>query len=197
MTRMDRTRSASIALVGTAAIAALASFTPSTASAADYDMDCKLILCMPAGFPGGCGDAFDHMVDRLRDGKSPIGFCGMSNGAEYDDYDIDYVWRQPTSREAWQCPPGKTLFHEVTSDGEGFFNRSVTTFCYDTAYERRTWTGPDGYQTTLHYTNMSPPEHKNFWVNLTLEPDAAEPITRGWQKFDTGMRSSALVQYTP
>ncbi len=197
MTRMDRTRSTVIALASTAAIAALASFTPSTASAADYDMDCKLILCMPAGFPSGCSDAFDHMIDRLRDGKSPIGFCAMSNGAEYDRYDIDYMWRQPTTREAWNCPPDKTLFHDVSSDGEGFFNRSVTTFCYDTAYRRRSWTGPDGYQITTSYTNMSPPEYNNLWVNMTLNPDTPDQFTQGWQKFDTGRYSSVRVQYTP
>lgn len=89
MTRTDRARSTPIALVGAAAIAALASVAPSTASAEDYDIDCKLILCMPAGFPAGCSDAFDHMIDRLRDGKSPIVFCAISKGAENDAYEID------------------------------------------------------------------------------------------------------------
>ena len=77
------------------AAAALAFAAPGAAiQADDYDMDCKLLLCLPGGFPDGCGDALDHMVDRIRDGKSPIGTCLMSGGGEYDDYDIHYALQQ-------------------------------------------------------------------------------------------------------
>ncbi len=86
------------------------------AAADDYDMDCKLILCLPAGFPSGCGDAFDHMIDRLRDGKSPIGFCAMSDGSEFSDYDLDHRFIRATSASAWECPEGTTLSHSVTGD---------------------------------------------------------------------------------
>ena len=79
------------------------------AHAAEYDMDCKLILCLLGGFPQGCGDALDHMIDRLRDGKSPIGSCAMSDGAEFDDYDLDHRWISAASRAAWECPEGKQL----------------------------------------------------------------------------------------
>ena len=97
MTSPERIRSAWVALAAAGVLAAFANLAPSTASAADYDMDCKLLVCLPAGFPSGCGDALDHMRDRLRDGKSPIGFCAMSNGAAYDAYKIDYAFEEVTS----------------------------------------------------------------------------------------------------
>ena len=90
------------------AVAALAVSSPQVAAAQDYDMDCKLLLCLPGGFPDGCGDAYDHMIDRLRDGKSPIGTCAMSGGGAYDDYEIDYAVNGATSREGWQCPEGSS-----------------------------------------------------------------------------------------
>lgn len=195
MTTPARIRSASIALAGTAAIAALASFAPSSASAADYDMDCKLLLCMPGGFPSGCSDAFDHMMDRLRDGKSPIGFCAMSNGAEYDAYEIDYAMKSPTSPQGWECPEGKHLYHRTSSDENGW-RQTVNTFCYDTAYSHTGWTSDEGYSTVTTYTNKTPPQRADFWVNLTLEPDTPQAYSQGWQKFDTGRGVPVTVRYT-
>ncbi|WOI58073.1 hypothetical protein [Palleronia sp. LCG004] len=195
MLRLTRILSASFAYTSAAAITALAGIGPAPAMAQNYDMDCKVILCMPAGFPGGCGDAFDHMIDRLRDGKSPIGFCSMSNGDAYDRYDIDYRMQSATSPEGWDCPADKTLYHRA-SQNDGFQNYTVNTFCYDSAYEQRGWTGADGYTTTTTYTNKTRPERTDFWVNLTLEPGTPEEFTQGWQKFDTGRGSLVRVQYT-
>lgn len=49
------------------------SITPGVASASSDD-ECANYLCLPAGYPGGsnCDAAFDAMVDRLEDGKSPL-----------------------------------------------------------------------------------------------------------------------------
>ena len=65
---------------------ALASTMTSGSSARAYDMDCKVILCLAAGFPGGCGDAHSYMVRRLRKGKGPFGTCsgGSTDGGTYD-----------------------------------------------------------------------------------------------------------------
>ena len=197
MTRMDRTRSAAIALAGTAAITALASFTPSSASAADYDMDCKLILCMPAGFPSGCRDAFDHMIDRLRDGKSPIGTCTMSNGDAYDRYDIDYAFKPATLPESWACPAGKSLYHTVRSDDDAGRRHSVNTLCYDAAYTQRAWTS-DGESMRTIFTNKTIPARTDFWVNLTVEPGTDAAYSQGWQKFDAGIHRDGMttIHYT-
>lgn len=197
MTRTDMTRLSAITLAS-AAIAALASFTPTGASAAaaDDDMDCKLILCLPAGFPSGCSDAFDHMIDRLRDGKSPIGTCSMSNGVAYEGYDISYRMKSPMSRDGWECPEGKSLYHETSDDDNSFVGRTINTFCYDTAYTRRTWTGGEGYRTVSSYTNKTPPRRTNFWVKLVLEPGTEQQYSQGWQKFDTGRGYPVRIRYT-
>ncbi|WP_299821743.1 hypothetical protein [uncultured Jannaschia sp.] len=195
MTTSDWTRSTTVALAGTAAIAAFASFAPSTASAADYDMDCKLLLCLPGGFPSGCSDAFDHMMDRLRDGKSPIGFCAMSNGAEYDAYDMDYAFKSPATPAGWECPEGKHLYHRTTWDDDGH-HQTVNTFCYDTAYARTGWDSDVGTTTVTTYTNKTAPQRADFWVNLTLEPDTPQAYSQGWQKFDTGRGVPVTVRYT-
>ena len=160
-------------------------------------MDCKLILCMPAGFPSGCSDAFDHMIDRLRDGKSPIGTCAMSNGAEYDRYDIDYDFKPATEPASWDCPAGKTLYHRVRSDDDAGHRQTVNTFCYDTAYQHDGWTPSDGDTTVTTYTNMSLPERKDFWVNLTVEPDTEAAYSPGWQTFDAGLhRGTTTIRYS-
>ena len=184
MSRTKRSRPSPLELAGILGAAAIAGIMPAPASAADYDMDCKLILCMPAGFPSGCGDAFDHMVDRLRDGKSPIGFCAMNDGTEYDRYAIDYSVKRAISPQGWQCPAGKTLYHSARNQDDA--RKVVNTFCYDTAYTRRGWT-PDGYETTTTYTNKTRPERTDFWVNLTVEPDTEVAYSPGWQKFDANI----------
>ncbi len=194
MTAPVRTRSATAAIACAAAIAA---FAPAVASAEDYDIDCKLLLCLPGGFPTGCGDAFDHMKDRLRDRKSPIGFCAVSNGAEYDAYEIDYQTRAVTTPQGWDCPEGKTLYHRVHSDDDdhGYWSQEVNTFCYDSAYTRRGWTA-DGEQSVTTYTNKTAPLRTDFWVDLTLEPGTPSEFSRGWQKFDTGRDFLFRVSYS-
>lgn len=196
MTPVDPTRSTGLALAGAAALAAFSSLSPSAATAADYDMDCKLLLCLPGGFPSGCADAFDHMVDRLRDGKSPIGFCAMSNGNEYDAYEIDYGFRSVASKQGWGCPEGKTLYHKVLSndDDDGFFAKEVRTFCFDAAYTQTGWT-PHGGQSVTTYTNKTPPERTDFWVDMTLEPGTASEFSQGVQAFDTGRAYQFKVSF--
>ncbi|MBM9595101.1 hypothetical protein [Roseitranquillus sediminis] len=153
----------------------------SGASAADYDMDCKLILCLPAGFPEGCGDALDHMVDRLRDGKPPIGFCAMSDGSEFNDYDLDYRWLRAESSAAWACPDGKRLRHSVSYDGESDGRREVTAFCYDTSATRRFG---DGHRSS--YTGVTEPVRSDFEARMQISPDTSAAWDSGILRAYTG-----------
>ncbi|MEM7709717.1 MAG: hypothetical protein AAF264_02985 [Pseudomonadota bacterium] len=182
MLRRSRTRFPSIALAGTAA-AGIISASPALAN--DYDMDCKLLLCMPGGFPSGCADAYEHMIDRLRKGKSPIGHCEMSDGSGYDAYEIDYEMQAAPDPEGWACPAGKSLYHDVDYGDVDGYDRTVTTFCYTAAYARRGWNA-DGSNTITTYTDMTVPERTDFWVNLTLEAGTEYAYSQGWQMFDTG-----------
>jgi hypothetical protein len=178
-------------LVSLAAAVAIGAMAPTSAAAQDYDIDCKLLLCLPAGFPGGCRDAFDHMVDRLRDGKSPIGFCAMSDGTEYDAYDVDYGIVSASSRSGWECSPGKTLYHTTRRDDE---DTVVRNFCYDNAY-RHGW----GEGARTRYTNTMPPARTDFAVKLTVEPGTPVAYSPGWQTFDAGIARDwrTRVQHRP
>lgn len=42
-----------------------------SAHAASQD-ECAIWLCLPGGFPSGCGAAHSAMVSRIKDGKSPL-----------------------------------------------------------------------------------------------------------------------------
>ena len=44
---------------------------PSTALAASED-ECAIWLCLPGGFPSGCGAAHSAMVDRVKNFKPPL-----------------------------------------------------------------------------------------------------------------------------
>lgn len=44
---------------------------PSAAFAASQD-ECAIWLCLPGGFPSGCGAAHSAMVDRVKDLKPPL-----------------------------------------------------------------------------------------------------------------------------
>ena len=45
------------------------------------EIDCKVILCLAGGFPGGCEDAHGYMMDRLTatPPKPPYGICETQN----------------------------------------------------------------------------------------------------------------------
>ncbi len=175
----DRTRLASRATACAAALAALASFVPSGASAQDYDIDCKLLLCLPGGFPDGCGDAFDHMIDRIRDGKSPVGTCGMTGGGEYDDYEIATSFNYPMSRNGWSCPEG-TRLHHSSRPIEG--NRSqINVFCYEDSDRVRLG---DSYRT--YYTGKTRPERTDFTLEMTMNASSETPYETGVMRMNTG-----------
>lgn len=59
----------------------------SSAPAAAFDMDCKVILCLAGGFPSGCGDAHSYMIKRLKKLKPPFGTC-VGGGSSGDTYDV-------------------------------------------------------------------------------------------------------------
>jgi len=50
------------------------------ASAASQD-ECAIWICLPGGFPSGCGAAHSAMIDRIKDGKPPLpgfGSCAVN-----------------------------------------------------------------------------------------------------------------------
>ena len=71
-------------LAGTAFILASfgSYFAPSSAFAASQD-ECAIWICLPGGFPSGCGAAHSAMIDRVKDRKSPL--PSFSSCAVQDD----------------------------------------------------------------------------------------------------------------
>jgi hypothetical protein len=117
------------------------------ASAADYDIDCAVILCMAAGFPaepsGTCSDAFDYMIDRITDRppKSPFGTCMMSDGSTYDAAEVAFARPPRQSRAGWICPEPAPMTFDETDDGV-----FVTPSCYpDAEYTPPIFMGRPGY----------------------------------------------------
>ncbi|MDO5757330.1 MAG: hypothetical protein Q4P24_07415 [Rhodobacterales bacterium] len=190
MTNPHRTCWSSGKVARVIAAATIASLAPNIAAADDYDIDCKLILCLPAGFPSVCQDAYKHMVNRLRNGKSPIGFCAMSDGTEYDAYDIDHRTVPATSKRGWECAADKNLYHTAWRNGDDKTTQ-VQTFCYDKAYAYS-----DGEQ---RFTNVTRPTRMDFEVNLTVEPGTPDAFSQGWQRFeaDIGNNPSTSISYRP
>ena len=187
-------RTATAISLATAVAAVLIVGHGSIAQAADYDMDCKLILCLPAGFPEGCGDALDHMIDRLRDGKSPVGFCAMSDGKEFSDYDLDYRWIGALSPAAWTCAAGKKLHHNVIYDDDSGRAREVTAFCYDTSVTRRFG---DDFRTS--YTGIAEPVRTDLEARIQIEPGTADAWDSGLLRFRTGRSrdGGVKISYRP
>lgn len=184
-----RRRATGIALA--ALVASLVTIgTTAPARAAGYDVDCKLILCLPAGFPSGCRDAYRRLIDRLQDGKSPIGFCARSDGSELR---TDVAWNRirATTSSGWDCPAGKSLYHRFRYDSESRTS-IVNTFCYDTRIRSGTdWrTGLPRY----YYTGKSLPERTDLAVSLTVSPGTREEYATGVRKFDANVVSDAGIR---
>lgn len=91
--RQERPRAApwkqavtSICVLVSICVAGLGLSAPARAA----EIDCKVILCLAGGFPGGCEDAHSYMIDRLRSvpPKPPHGNCETVNAdgttASYD-----------------------------------------------------------------------------------------------------------------
>lgn len=60
---------------------ASASYLPYPSKAASQD-ECSIWLCLPGGFPSGCGGAKSAMKNRIKKGKSPLpnfGECVVSS----------------------------------------------------------------------------------------------------------------------
>lgn len=73
----------SIAILGTVA------FTTPTYAASDAD--CSIWLCLPMGFPSGCGDAKSAFKERIKKFKSPLpslSSCLVSSDVETSEGEI-------------------------------------------------------------------------------------------------------------
>ena len=105
-----------LAAAGLVIMAALASLGPASASADACDVDCKVILCLPAGVPSGCRDGrpAHGRPAAARHGTAPTGACAPRDGRDCDADEIDDRIVPATRPGGRKCPAGKTLYLERT-----------------------------------------------------------------------------------
>lgn len=105
-----------------ALIGGTVALAPLPSAAADYDIDCAVILCMAAGFPdeasGTCSDAYGYMIDRITDRppKPPFDVCTMSDGSAYDAAEVAFARPSRQSRDGWICPEPAPMGFDETVD---------------------------------------------------------------------------------
>jgi hypothetical protein len=105
-----------------AALGGAAALAPLPSAAADYDIDCAVILCMAAGFPsepsGTCSDAYDYMIDRITDRppEPPFDTCAMSDGSAYDAAEVAFARPPRQSHAGWICPEPAPMGFDETAD---------------------------------------------------------------------------------
>lgn len=91
--------------------------SPSAAFAASED-ECAIWLCLPGGFPSGCGAAKSAMKDRLEDFKPPLpnfSSCAVSSpGSSTMSHTYSYAAHVP-EREVCEWVPGEFGFGRVKS----------------------------------------------------------------------------------
>ncbi len=100
----------------------LISMPQSPVFAQDYDMDCKVIICLAGGFPSDCGDAWDYMIDRITDfpkPKPPFDICSQEDGSPYQAVDAPYAYLRERQASGWHCGEGTNLFHKIKGEDHG------------------------------------------------------------------------------
>lgn len=146
-----------VALTSAVVVSAVAA-SKDEASAQNYDIDCKVILCLAGGFPSGCGDAKSHMLKRLKRGKSPFGFCSFGSGGTYDGTDVEANFIND-----YDCPEGTNLRRPFGSARDG--GGSSQAFCYTHTSVRNT--RDNGQVTTYHGKTFAQPV--NYQLQITVE----------------------------
>lgn len=132
------------------------------AVAQSYDIDCKVILCLAGGFPSGCSDAFDYMIDRITSfpPKPPFGICTGSDGVDYDRHNTNFQFL--SGRNSYFCEEGSQLFYG--QDQEFGFEEA---FCYSSTTVGFSFEG----QEDIIYHGVSRPTRLNYRIQITVEPN--------------------------
>lgn len=99
-----------IALTTIAVASALAAVTTAPAQAASRD-ECAIWLCLPAGFPAGCGAAHSAMINRIEHRKSPLpsfSACAVEDeGGSNMSYDYSVAALIPKHRRCIEHGSGR------------------------------------------------------------------------------------------
>lgn len=85
---------------------------PTSNAMSDHEADCSIWLCLPSGFPQGCGPALSKFKDRIKHFRSPLPNFGSCVAMPSNEIAIDF--QSPT-------PPYKLVVTYATyiNDGKG------------------------------------------------------------------------------
>jgi len=131
-------------------------WNPLPAKAASEN-DCAIWLCLPAGFPSGCGGAYNAFKDRIKHGRAPLpNLLSCTTGPNGEGVDGKYqLGREPFEL----CDEGYVLREENNDD---FMSAS----CVATNCASSQW-GGDEQSYCEHYDAIqrSKPRYIKMWVD--------------------------------
>lgn len=94
-----------------------ASLVPQIKNDGNVSADCQIWLCLPAGFPEGCGSALKAYRKRLRKGKAPMppfASCAVGDDGKAASNGGDFTFREQRMRRI------------VDADGSVHFERGMS-----------------------------------------------------------------------
>lgn len=155
----------------------------SPTSAAAYDMDCKVILCLTGGFPAACSDAYAYMISRLTRTPPlpPFGYCEMSGGGVYTAFDVSARFIGSHESSGYICPEGSNLEH-IPADEDG---TQEEWFCYTHVGTERYREDGDWYEKTVYYGKTTP-NRVNYQIRITVEPGTAQAYSSPTYRINLG-----------
>lgn len=131
------------------------SISPSQAATQD---ECAIWLCLPGGFPQGCGGAYNAFKNRLKKRKAPLpsfSSCAVDGEGRYK-LGIEYF--EP-------CADGYRLVPEENTEGGNVPPAS----CVSTRRECITWRDAMGYYSAecepIPAVRRTKPNFIEMWVN--------------------------------
>ena len=133
-------------------------FSPSKTATASSQDACAIWICLPGGFPSGCGGAYSEFKKRIKKGRDPLpklSTCTTGpNGEKIDGhYQLGYERFEP-------CDDGYVLREKR----QGY--RSSQGLCYRTQcapqlYQANSYNRCENYQAVIR----PKPQYVKMWVN--------------------------------
>ncbi|HCG7560669.1 TPA: conjugal transfer protein TraL [Vibrio parahaemolyticus] len=101
----------SVCAVGAVVLGVAGALAPTSVQAASQN-DCAIWICLPGGFPSGCGGALSAFKKRIKKFKPPLpsfSSCIVSGGKSQMSYDHNYAALMPRRKvcKSWNYQYGR------------------------------------------------------------------------------------------
>lgn len=128
-------------------------FSPSVQAASEDE--CAIWLCLPGGFPSGCGGAKSAMLKRVKKGKSPLPdfvSCAVNSGGSSMTYDYNVaaaIQEQKICKKTqWYGPNNSTCIEWETIPAH-YIKGKICTINYQSGSRN-----PQGCVATYRYVDV-------------------------------------------